>query len=303
MTRTEVENTLIQEHGQDQLCKLPVVAEFEDLSPCAASVSSSLVPCNSAECEHRKLCNLLWESRPMWRPKDFVSAEKKLQRVGIETLDTLSAWLVPRERLTKKLQQIGEQPFSKPSLKEFTRRLKLRSADDSPNGRQHPPSEPRSKERFLWDMLWAARPLWSPVELAAADRKLTSIGINSIPALRKAAAGGINDKLRKVGAKSFTSDTVRALKKYVPDNQQVWSIFLSEARPLWTPQDVASAEQKLTKVGVASIFALSEALRPGVDLNRRLQDGGFKGFTSETIDALRQQLEITSMYRLSAPHD
>jgi len=42
----------------------------------AASTAS-----NPAEQEHRTLCNVLWESRPMWKPKDLVSAEKKLRKL------------------------------------------------------------------------------------------------------------------------------------------------------------------------------------------------------------------------------
>lgn len=121
------------------------------------------------------------------------------------------------------------------------------------------------------------------------------IGIDSVTALQELlVSGGINEKLREVDAKSFTADTVRALKAFVPDKRQSLRIFLQEARPLWTPQEVAAAERKLEKTGVDSVSALSQSLGEDECLNRRLQENGFKGFTADTISAFYRQVESSS---------
>lgn len=257
---------------------------------------------------HRRLCDLLWYSGPMWKPKDLLNAERKLRKVSIETIDDLSAVLFPERRmsnssLNEQLLKCGEQPFSTSTLKEFRMRLKQLARD--PRSIEATVAIPppgcdccmRSKERLLWDILWIARPQWNPSDLCAADRKLSTIGVNDVGALQEAlrATGGINSRLRKMGAKVFTSDTVRALREYTPDEHQALLMFLYEARPRWKSQEVAAAQRKLAQVGVKSVGALSEALSEG-KLRLRLQDAGFKSFTQETISAFRRQLE--TMYRV-----
>merc|ERR1711907_547861 len=135
-------------------------------------------------------------------------------------------------RLNQQLQDCGEQPFCRSTLKEFARRMQCLEADScscTSVSSRSTPAEPsandsckQNRERLLWDVLWAARPLWTPLDLCAADKKLSGIGVNSLASLQTAlsSADGINGKLRKTGAKVFTSETVRALKNYVPDDQQ-----------------------------------------------------------------------------------
>lgn len=66
--------------------------------------------------------------------------------------------------------------------------------------------------------------------------------------------------------------------------------ILRAAKPSWSEKDLSLATEKLKRVGVKDLRALSELLTND-GLNTRLHEHGLKAFTNETLLALRQRIE------------
>lgn len=73
-----------------------------------------------------------------------------------------------------------------------------------------PPSSPAATG--IWEVLRTAKPEWSQKDTAAAISKLAHLNVSSRDDLAKVLADGLNEKLRNAGQKTFTADTVRAMR-------------------------------------------------------------------------------------------
>lgn len=71
----------------------------------------------------------------------------------------------------------------------------------------------------LADFLKAARPEWKESQLAAVEEKLESVGVHDVLALVQALRGkserSLNNRLKAVGEKCFTSDTLTAFRQRI----------------------------------------------------------------------------------------
>lgn len=252
--------------------------------------------------ERRRLNDVLWLARPMWEPKDLVVAEKKLAKVGITSVWRL-ADVLARGELTRLLRQSGVQTFKEETLQQF--QLRAHEALANPDfqaslgmlGGEASPSR-----RFLCDVLWAARPTWTPQDLERADKKLAAIGVEDVATLDEYLED-LNAKLRKAGQKAFARETLAAIRRHIdkacgreapegPSRAELRSALrglLSESKPDWSASELDSVQKKLGGVGVTSLDTLREAIAEG--LNERLREKGLRTFSGQTMRAIEHRLE------------
>lgn len=275
--------------------------------------------------ERRLLCDLLWVARPRWVPRDLAAAERKLLRVGVASVRELLEELVAGD-LNERLRSAGLQPFGGAALEEFRTRAQ-RVAEEGEravlcratwrNDAPRPGRGQAARGRLLCEVLWESRPAWTPADLSAAERKLALVGIEDVGSLDGALTAGLNKRLREAGLKTFSADTVAALRKRLDeaygrvdmqDKQAAWMHssgrplggaaapaaslrdVLWESRPTWSASELSAAEHKLAQVGVASVASLAEAL--GCGLNRKLKEAGLKAFGAETLRELRRRVAV-----------
>jgi len=250
------------------------------------------------EQERRHLCNLLWESLARWAPRDLLLAERRLFKVGIHCVPDLTSFL--QSRIRKQLQ-IDTKLFTPTDVQQLAVHLGIAKGSEC-NVRR----KPRTKERLLCDLVWDARPSWTPVDFVAAETKLELIGVRTLDDLDKVLPGHLNTKLKQAGLKSFSSETISAFKCYLDkvyhrdDKQAAWMDSVGESslhdvlwetRPSWTAADVSAAEKKLAVLGITDVGGLSEALT--TDINKSLQAAGKKPFLDSTIEELRLRLHAS----------
>jgi len=258
--------------------------------------------------DRRQLCNLLWELRPHWTPKDLVAVVNKLANVGICSIAALTDALAGD--LNQRLRHSDQPAFLPGTIAELKRhvgvactRAELASAArEAANRQTSPPKCPRKRQ--LCNALWESRPNWSPEALLAAERKLAGVGIVTIDAFDSGLADDLNERLRRGGQKAFSAEAITAFKCHRFDRSQnaaeeecdqdrareTLRGVLTQSRPLWTLQDVIKAEDKLASVGVISVETLVEALPR--NLNKRLRCAGLKTFSPNTIGELCSHLGL-----------
>mmetsp|Transcript_143763 Transcript_143763/g.446717 ORF Transcript_143763/g.446717 Transcript_143763/m.446717 type:complete len:289 (-) Transcript_143763:63-929(-) len=277
------------------------------------TASSFSDPVASEVRERRMLCDVLWASQPCWGPDDLLAAQRKLAKVGVDSVASLVAALrVDLERHLAKVDRRGAPRLRVPEVQK-----------DSGEGCAR-----LEQGRLLCDVLWKSRPTWTPAMLAAAQRKLSMVGINHLASLDRALSKGLNRRLRKAGLKTFSVDTIVALRRHmdiffdrlgVEDKETAWMNsggriseglvrddvvepplrdVLAQCRPMWSALDLASAERKLALVGISSTTSLRGALAG--DLNTQLRTAGLKAFNRETVRLLRRRLGMTLPRRAAA---
>jgi len=171
---------------------------------------------------------------------------------------------------------------------------------------QTPTKPAAATDAHMMGFLKCARPEWKESQIASVIEKFARIGIEKITDLliHLETPGGkaLNDALKSAGEKSFTAETLRALKEQAEkqsflaqddsqDGQEdQLKGFLTHARTDWSQHDVASAVEKLHKIEIENISSLLALLHvKGINsMNERLKDAGEKTFTTETMNALRQ---------------
>lgn len=89
----------------------------------------------------------------------------------------------------------------------------------------------------MLQVLSRARPTWTARDAAAAQQKLAKIGVTTFRALEEALEGPINDRLKLAGQRTFTVETIHALK------QQLQAELAREASEP-PPAATAPAEKK-----------------------------------------------------------
>lgn len=289
----------------------------------------------------RRLCDLLWSSRPCWLAKDLVVAERKLFKAGITSVEVLSQAL-ESGALELRLQRVGVQPFRESTVQELAQHCRSRGVPGGGRGcgqgqatgpadgcSSHGAAAPAipadgtqgeaadlaavgrldagrtARERSLCDLLWEARPKWTPQELHRAVKKLAQVGIEDIAALDAVLLQGqLNQRLREAQLKAFGSDAIRALRRRLDevhgraDKQEAWlrsgdgpaslRDVLWECRPTWSASEALAAERKLASIGVKCVDDLAIAVRNG--LNERLKEAGLRTFSPKTLGELRQRL-------------
>lgn len=216
-------------------------------------------------------------------------AERRLSKAGIQCVPNLLAYF--KSRISKQLQ-MDTQLFTRTEFQQVATHLQV--------AKEPVRRKPRTKERLLCDLMWDARPSWTPVDLVAAETKLTLIGVHTLEGLDNVLSGRLNTKLKESGLKAFSNDTIMAFKSRLDmvyhraDKQAAWmnSVgesslhdVLWESRPSWTATDVSAAERKLAVLGITDVTGLSKALT--TDINRRLRATGEKPFLNATIEELR----------------
>mmetsp|Transcript_124220 Transcript_124220/g.362598 ORF Transcript_124220/g.362598 Transcript_124220/m.362598 type:complete len:516 (-) Transcript_124220:153-1700(-) len=317
----------------DRMPRLPMVFDIsalneegdEEPEPCAAASSHS-VP---EDRERRLLCDVLWASQPEWGPADLVAAERKLAKAGVDSVAGLVAVLC--NDLDRHLAQVGNGKRGTFNLKAFKTPQEVRAgAVWGHSGKGRGMEGPRLEQgRLLCDVLWQSRPTWTPAMLAAAQRKLAMVGIHDLASLDRALSGGLNRRLRKAGLKTFSADTIVALRRHmdaffdrlgIEDKETAWmssSIrgtseavlheawselplreVLWESRPMWSALDLSAAERKLALIGINSVTSLAGALAG--DLNKQLRAAGLKAFNRETVRELRRRLGVPPSARRGA---
>jgi len=266
------------------------------------------------ERDQRQLYDMLWVSLRTWTPEDLHAAERALCRVGIKSVDHMALALAID--LNRKLADAGLDPFPDSTVELLQRKFCKREGGascvllhplpdslDDDEGRAH-------QQRPLWDLLWTARPCWTPMELAGADRKLAQVGVRDLAALRAslAADSSLNQRLRDAGLKTFSPQALDALRRRLdeafgcvgggPGAEDAWMRAGDESplraalwacKPMWSAGEVASAEQKLARLGITSVARLRDAALAG-DLNDRLKRAGLKTFNTQTLRELRRRL-------------
>mmetsp|Transcript_63495 Transcript_63495/g.148012 ORF Transcript_63495/g.148012 Transcript_63495/m.148012 type:complete len:885 (-) Transcript_63495:29-2683(-) len=64
-------------------------------------------------------------------------------------------------------------------------------------------------------VLSAARPTWTARDASAVQQKLAKVGITTIESLAAALEGPLNDRLRDAGVRTFTAETICALREHL----------------------------------------------------------------------------------------
>lgn len=306
----------------DYVKRFPLLFDVGALNQESAHSSSAPVVADVAvpeDRERRLLCDVLWASQPAWGPADLMAAERKLAKVGIESVAGLLAAL--SRDLDRKLAQVGKRGAVK--LKALKGKQEQRSGTvrGAGAGTGRDLDCPRLEQgRLLCDALWKSRPRWTPAMLAAAQRKLAMVGIHDLASLDRALSGGLNRRLRKAGLKTFSADTIVALRRHmgaffgrlgIEDKETAWMssgsgvskallqdvlmepplrAVLSQSRPTWSASDLVAAERKLALIGINSVSSLAGALAG--DLNQQLRAAGLKTFNPETVRELRHRLAV-----------
>mmetsp|Transcript_1001 Transcript_1001/g.2560 ORF Transcript_1001/g.2560 Transcript_1001/m.2560 type:complete len:437 (+) Transcript_1001:81-1391(+) len=159
----------------------------------------------------RLLCEVLWASRPSWTPLHLKMAEQKLASAGIDDLPTLDEAL---EDLNQRLRQAGSKTFGHETL--FALRRHLDKAYGRVDTEDKQAAWMRSlvaaKDPSLRDLLWECKPTWSTTELVAVVRKLAAVGVTDVSQLKAAMLDGLNSRLREVGQKTFSMETIGELR-------------------------------------------------------------------------------------------
>jgi len=296
--------------------------------------------------ERRQLCDMLWAClRNLGYPNKavrLVAAERLLASLGIRSLPRLVEELRAGPTLRQRIQDSGLRPFCEPDLAGLEARadealLAAAAAEvavailspgsscksaGSPERRmslhQHT-SERRQQRCSLVETLWESQRLWSPAELAAAERKLSSVGIKDMVALDRAMAMGLNERLRVAGLKPFAADALASLQLWLDgvhgrswmDKGAAWLhapeepgpdlrllSALWETRPDWSRQELQRAALKLRSLGIDRTEALAAALEGGKrNLNDSLQAAGLRRFSPDTLRGLRRRLGVTAASR------
>jgi hypothetical protein len=298
--------------------------------------------------ERRQLCDVLWTClRSLGYPNKavrLVAAERLLASLGIRSLPRLVEELRVGPALRQRIQDSGLRPFCEPDLAGLEARAdeallaaaaaevvvaisspgsSCRSAG-SPERRlslhQHT-SERRQQRCSLVETLWESQRLWSPAELAAAERKLSSVGIKDMVALDRAMALGLNERLRVAGLKPFAADALASLQLWLDgvhgrswmDKGAAWLhapeepgpdlrllSALWETRPDWSRQELQRAALKLRSLGIDRTEGLVAALEDSKrNLNERVQAAGLRRFSPDTLRGLRRRLGVTAANRLA----
>jgi len=153
----------------------------------------------------------------------------------------------------------------------------------------------------LSTFLRSACPDWSTTCLAAVQEKLAKVQINNLPELliHFSTAGGkvLNEKLKAAGEKCFTLETLRVLCSAAESAGNPGTLGLLEVLrvscPQWSERQVLATQEKLLKIQIKTKEDLKQSLELKVphSLNDKLRLAGEKTFSSDTLQALREQLK------------
>lgn len=173
--------------------------------------------------ERRQLCDVLWYSQPQWSPSQLHAAEQRLAKAGISNLHLLLEGLMGN--LNQKVRAATREGLACGTVGQLRRHLGVARGGKLLTPRPKMPtlketSCTRSQGRKLCDALWEARPAWTPTDLLAAERKLQSVGVDSLETLRNALDNDLNSSICKAGFRPFHADSIAALQQHIGASQR-----------------------------------------------------------------------------------
>jgi len=154
--------------------------------------------------EEVDLRSFLQAAQTSWSDKDLGAVEEKLARIGIEDVTELVAALRPgvkKRSLNKKLRDAGDKGFAPATIEALQQQATLVEASHG-----------------LRAFLRFAQPGWKTKDLDSVEEKLAKVGIVAVEdllsTLRVGVSDSLNRRLRRVGERCFTAETLAVLQRH-----------------------------------------------------------------------------------------